>query len=134
MKRTGILFLIFLMIYSNSFAMCYVSLVEILDDESKVFSKPGDKNELVLDIANDVIAQPFLLDCEFNNINAIFSCIDKSSSDNPVFYSACLYTTASFFGNSFSAVSSDTILSSQRYFIPSFRLVNLLGHHFSFRI
>ena len=131
MKRAGIIGLIFLILYNISISLCYPE-VEIIKEKRSPFLK--DKGELVFDIQKETMIQPFLLDSEFSNITALFSCFDYLLNLNFNLKSIQLFYIVPNLISGIQDVISHSILVSSKYFIPNASLLNLLENLFTLRI
>jgi hypothetical protein len=133
MKRAGIIFLIFLIFYNISFAICFNTIMYSDDEQSNQKIPVHNSDILSIDISNDSLLQPFLMDSEFRNINAHNSCFDHLLNLNYGFkFFELINTSARLFGE-IREVISESILCSCKYFISGYRMINLLENLFSFR-
>jgi hypothetical protein len=130
MKKAGAILLILLMVYNTSFSFCYNALVV----KSLPAFKNMDRELLVFDISNDSLIQPFMMDSEFSNLGANRSFIENDI--NPIVglrFISMLSINSVLLSATITPVQTESILTAKKYFIPSYRLINLLGNHFAFR-
>ena len=134
MKRAGIYILICLMFYNISFSLCYNTLALFYDTITIPKTDKEFPDELILDISDDAIIHPSLMDSEFSNINARYSYFDKELNLRFGLKAVHFLEVTDLVSSNITKVIANSILVSNKYFIPTFSLNNLLNNLFILRI
>ena len=132
MKRAGILFLVFLLLYNLLFSVCIYSFIDHSPERISPFSRDSVNKELHFEIAQESVVQPFLLDSEFSNLTAQFNFFENYLGQFPGFVAHNLFNNF-LLSTPIAMVVQESILESCSYFIPNYTMVTLLDNLFSFR-
>jgi len=134
MKRAGIFILILLMFYNISFSLCYNTRALFYDTFTIPKTDKEFPDELILDISDDAIIHPSLMDSEFSNINARCSYFEKELNLRFGLKEVHFLDVTDLVSSNITKVIANSILVSNKYFIPTFSLNNLLNNLFILRI
>ena len=134
MKRAGIFILILLMFYNISFSLCYNTRALFYDTFTIPKTDKEFSDELILDISDDAIIHPSLMDSEFSNINARCSYFEKELNLRFGLKEVHFLDVTDLVSSNITKVIANSILVSNKYFIPTFSLNNLLNNLFILRI
>ena len=122
------------MFYNISFSLCYNTRALFYDTFTIPKTDKEFPDELILDISDDAIIHPSLMDSEFSNINARCSYFEKELNLRFGLKAVHFLEVTDLVSSNITKVIANSILVSNKYFIPTFSLNNLLNNLFILRI